>query len=191
MDVPTRAERKQIKDKTTLEKARLAQRKECYQRYEDIGNPVEPTSQSVGYMSDANRFHTDTAGEQKRLREVERSRASEKHTHMRDQRAHREDERWKTMEKIDKKEEARLTAHLDDKRKRNAPSVAYNPLTLQYNDGKDGMRQKYDDDVMRYRAGVRTHNLSTKASSTGFNPVTHEPVKTFDAPNRPAKPSGI
>ncbi len=58
----TRADRAAKQDKTTLEKSRLVQRREKFVRYEDLGNPTEMGPGAVGFLSDADRFHPDTAG---------------------------------------------------------------------------------------------------------------------------------
>ncbi|RYG68019.1 hypothetical protein EON64_06110 [archaeon] len=39
------------------------------------------------------------------------------------------------------------------KAKKNTSNVAYDILTLQYAQNKDGEQQKYVDDMVRYRAG--------------------------------------
>jgi hypothetical protein len=65
----TRADRAAKQDKTTLEKSRLAQRKEKFIRYVDAGPPTEMQAGAVGFLPDADRFHSDTAGEEKRHRD--------------------------------------------------------------------------------------------------------------------------
>lgn len=65
----TRADRAAKQDKTTLEKSRLAQRKEKFIRYVDPGPPTEMQAGAVGFLPDADRFHSDTAGEEKRWRD--------------------------------------------------------------------------------------------------------------------------
>lgn len=66
----TRADRAAKQDKTTLEKSRLAQRKEKFIRYVDAGPPTEMQAGAVGFLPDADRFHSDTAGEEKRHRDA-------------------------------------------------------------------------------------------------------------------------
>ena len=42
----------------------MLQRREKVQRYEDVGAVTVPVPEALSYMSDADRFHTDTVGEE-------------------------------------------------------------------------------------------------------------------------------
>ena len=63
----TREDRARKADKESLEKSRLVERREKFTRYENQGPPTLPAPDALGYMSDANRFHSDTAGEEKEV----------------------------------------------------------------------------------------------------------------------------
>ena len=63
----TREDRARKADKESLEKSRLVERREKFTRYENQGPPTLPAPNALGYMSDANRFHSDTAGEEKEV----------------------------------------------------------------------------------------------------------------------------
>ena len=89
----TRADRAARQVKTTLEKTRLMQRRECFVRYEDIGNPTEPAKNSLSYIDDAHRFHTDTAGDIKVERDRVVQRREEKFENKRNNYLSREETR--------------------------------------------------------------------------------------------------
>jgi hypothetical protein len=50
--------------------------------------------------------------------------------------------------------------NLGIKAKKNKSAVAYDITTTQYNQDTEGVEQKYVDDMIRYRAKVRTHQVS-------------------------------
>ena len=50
------------------------------------------------------------------------------------------------------------------KAKRNASSIPYDMVTLQYHDSLDGERLRYHDDKVRYRAAVRSSNAQRMAN---------------------------
>ena len=37
-----------------------------------------------------------------------------------------------------------------------------------------GQKQKYEDDLLRYKMGVRTETLHRRGAGAGFNPITGE-----------------
>jgi hypothetical protein len=63
----TREDRARKADKESLEKSRLVERREKFTRYENQGPPTLPAPNALGFMTDANRFHSDTAGEEKEV----------------------------------------------------------------------------------------------------------------------------
>ncbi len=65
----TRNDRAAGQDKTSLEKSRLSERREKFVRYEDISNPTEQAKNTLGYLDDTERFHTDTAGDSRAARD--------------------------------------------------------------------------------------------------------------------------
>jgi hypothetical protein len=66
----------------------------------------------------------------------------------------REETRWAKIEMEHRyHEEASAELMASDKAKRNASSVAYNPLTLEYNETYNGELLKYNDDKVKYKVG--------------------------------------
>ncbi|RHY95725.1 hypothetical protein DYB37_005523 [Aphanomyces astaci] len=178
----TRDERKAVRDKETWEKDRLRARKEGYIRVDTSISGSAMTVQaagSQGYMSDADRFHTDVAGEEKVVRESRIAKHQMSYDTRRRDNQVREDQRWKAMDEKATEEKKRWDHLRDDggKARRNKSSCQFNPITLKYNDGKDGERLKQADTEIRHRASVRAANLQFNSSRGGINPITGDPIK--------------
>lgn len=174
----------------SLEKARLEARREAHYRYERTVEPItEPAPQALAFMSDADRFHSDTAGEEKKLRDQRlyhrEAILDAKRTEFMD----RETSRWDEMEKQqDKAVERVAMLQASKKGLKNHTSVAYNPITLEYQDGPGGDKIRNEDDMIRYRAALRAENLEKHQAPGGFNPITGEPRA---APRVPVRPAGV
>ena len=72
------------------------------------------------------------------------------------------------------------------KAKRNASSIPYDMVTLQYHDSLDGERLRYHDDKVRYRAAVRSSNLLKNGGSrAGYDILTGGDVRGLQKPSYP------
>ena len=72
------------------------------------------------------------------------------------------------------------------KAKRNASSIPYDMVTLQYHDSLDGERLRYHDDKVRYRAAVRSSNLLKNGGSrAGYDILTGGDVRGLEKPSYP------
>ena len=186
MQPETRADRASKADKTTLEKARLLQRREKFCRYEDMGEVTVPQPVAVGFMSDADRFHTDTVGEEKGVRDVALQRREEKFERKRNTFLDREEARWNTMEREREIEGQKLEIlQNSSKGTRNHSSVAYDPLTLEYHATPAGQQQQFEDNMTKYRAGIRTEKLHRYGGGDGYNPITGAELQPLSLPRRP------
>ena len=162
-----RVERRGFKDKVALEKMRLAQRVGHAARMNNANAP-ETTSMltscrpgDAGYVSNSERFHTDTSGEEYQLRQSNIQRAKQIEEVKRSVQVKRDDERWQSVNaKIDKDDEKWDSVRLEgQKAKKNQSNVAYNVVTMQYEQSIHGEQQKYLDDMVRFRAQERTVKL--------------------------------
>ena len=101
--------------------------------------------------------------------------------------ADREEDRWSKIdsEHTNDEEKWRYLREESDKAKRNVSSVPYDPITLKYNDNQDGLRLRYADDTIRYRAALRAQNLQSRMTADGFNPVTGNALPPPVLPERP------
>lgn len=169
----TRQQRMALKDKVALEKSRLDQRVGFEARMHQANAPKTSAGLTqfekggAGYISNADRFHTDTAGEERAERLEKYRRELEALEYKRNSAIAREERRWKVHEEnVRSQEEKEETLRATGiKAKKNKSAVAYDITTTQYNQTEEGVEQKYVDDMIRYRAKVRTHNLSVAADS--------------------------
>lgn len=69
--------------------------------------------------------------------------------------------------------------------KRNTNSVAYDPITLKYNDSEDGKRLLFSDQHVRYRAALRAKFLNDKMCTNDYNIITGGDLSTTNLPSKP------
>ncbi len=167
-----RNSRKFATDKETVEKSRLKQRTGGFTKYVDpaglIGS-ADPSS--AGYMPPSDQFITDVAAEDKLRRQAEAARRANDLLRRREAVAARDDARWQSMEAAKQAEEERV-ARLRENAKTaaaNRRSMAYDPLTLQYEDSAAGRALKRQDDQIMYRAALRAQRLQHKGNGADFN----------------------
>ncbi|KAG1699007.1 hypothetical protein DVH05_014379 [Phytophthora capsici] len=178
----TREQREAVCDKEQREKERLRARKEGFVRVDTsaAGSAMLVyTPQSQGFMSDADRFHSDTAGEERLVRAEARARARMQQERRRHEAINRDVRRWDAMDAASAEEKRRLQAlqASGSKARRNKCGEPFNPVTLQYNDGKDGERLRAADAAIKHRAMVRAQNLQYHNSREGINPITGESLR--------------
>ncbi|KAG6599739.1 Prefoldin subunit 3 [Phytophthora cinnamomi] len=178
----TRAQREAVCDKEQREKERLRARKEGFVRVDTTAAGsamLVYTPQSQGFMSDADRFHSDTAGEERAAREDARTRAKIQQERRRQEAVNRDVRRWEAMDAASAEEKRRSEAlrASGSKARRNKCGEPFNPVTLQYNDGKDGERLQAADAAIKHRAMLRAQNLQFHNSREGVNPITGESVR--------------
>ena len=96
-----------------------------------------PPADSLGYISEADRFVTDIAAVHKSERDAEFSKKEKMYYNRRMDRADSEEKRWRTIEMHHQIEQKRL----DDMRegytfaRSNKTSMPYNPINLRYDNG--------------------------------------------------------
>jgi len=145
---------------------------------------------SLCFCADANRFHTDTAGEERRQRNESAQREQARLCARRDTNLAREESRWAGMAATAAAEEKRI----DSKRaiglaaKKNAPSLPFNPITLEYSGGAAGRALQHQDDMVKYRSALRTHNLYSRGNGD-YNPISGAPRIDLAPPPKPQTPA--
>ena len=168
----SRVERKTVKDKVALERSRLMARSGWQARMHQKNCP-ETTAQLTqcragdeGYMSNSERFHSDVAGEEFRMRAEKYKKSKEAQIFKRERARIRDEERWAANEKMQNEEELKLqrmreNPNVDAYRtaKKNQSNVAYDITNLQYKQDTTGEAQQYYDNMVRYRAQARTRAL--------------------------------
>uniref|UniRef100_A0A7S2XXX1 Uncharacterized protein n=1 Tax=Fibrocapsa japonica TaxID=94617 RepID=A0A7S2XXX1_9STRA len=179
----TRAERGAQKDKVALEKARLMNRAGHQAKIYRENAPVEGVGllglppDAAGFISDADRFHSDTSGEELLRRQAEQARKVEFYEKRRAKNIDREEERWQKIkdDKIADEEKWNRMREMEVKSKKNKSAVPYNAITLQYNDGHDGERLRQEDQRTRDRAHMRQQNMARHGDTRcGYNILTGE-----------------
>jgi len=138
----------------------------------DQGELLSLKSNAAGFLADADRFHSDTAGEEFLQRKKSYQRKQDIYNNTRVSRAENEETRWKKIEEQKFQEENYWSnqRELGAKSMKNKSCVPYDPLTLQYNDSMDGEKLRYEDDLVRHRAKVRAQNIVKHGDTRcGFN----------------------
>eukprot|EP01031_Cornospumella_fuschlensis_P043682 gene43682-53418_t len=110
----TRAERMDMKDKVALERSRINQRTGWQARMHKANAPENSslltscTTGAAGYLSNADRFHTDTVGEEYALRQEQINKRRAADEFRRNMSAKREEERWEVTDQKQRAEEERI-----------------------------------------------------------------------------------
>ena len=195
----SRAARRAVADKESLEKDRLKNRfggrlsKDTRtQDFTDMHHThtAAPVG-AAGYMPNSNRFICggfDIAEEEKLQRTGAVERRFQTLEHRRDVNADREEIRWEKIDTkavADKEKWDRYRDH-GGKARRNKKSVPFDLVSLSYEKTGDGDRLRANDNVVRYRAAQRAENLQGRSNSAGFNPVTGADNKKLQMPDKPA-----
>ncbi|KAG7397723.1 hypothetical protein PHYBOEH_000262 [Phytophthora boehmeriae] len=178
----SREQREAVCDKEQREKERLRARKEGFVRVDTsvTGSAMLVyTPQSQGFMSDADRFHSDTAGEERVHRMEARNRVKMQDERRRQEAVNRDVLRWEAMDAaaVEDRRRGEALRASGSKARRNKCGEPFNPITLKYNDGKDGERLQAADAAIKHRAMVRAQNLQHHNSREGINPITGDPIR--------------
>merc|ERR1719231_804245 len=98
----------------------------------------------------------------------------------------REDQRWEAVERKEQDHQNFLDRLQDDPRigRKNCGGQPYNVVNHRYDDSFDGKRLQYHDDMVKYRADVRSTHLAAR-QHLGFNPITGEQTVELRAPKKP------
>merc|ERR1711865_403094 len=172
-----REERKAANDKESIEKQRLRERREEYCQYEEplarnLGGVSAANPGTVGWVPEAERFNSDSAGLLKVNQAAERQAQENFYDARRDSNVRREETRWESMEDQERRN-AEIEAECAESRSRkNAGSAPFDMLTLQYHDTEAGEQLAAADQGARDRAVGRQHAMYDNANRSGFNPLT-------------------
>jgi len=184
----TRKERLAQSFRDDLEKMRLRQRRENYCQYTEGG--VDQPIESLGYISEAERFVTDVAAVNKAERDAEFTKKEQMYYNRRLTKAETEEQRWRTIEVTHQMEQKRMEEMRENNKfaRSNKTSMPYNPISLRYDDGNDGERLRFSDDSLRYRGALRAEHLQRRQTSTGYNPITGDAINKIHVPDAPRPP---
>eukprot|EP00981_Chlorochromonas_danica_P000414 scaffold96_cov167-Ochromonas_danica.AAC.21 len=185
-----------MKDKVALERNRINQRVGWQARLHQANAPETSSMLTscpvggAGYLSNADRFHTDTVGEEYLQRQEQNRKKQAADEFRRNMTVKREEDRWSQAETKARLEEERVAKFREEglKAKKNQSNTAYDILTLQYAQSQDGEHQRFHDDMVRYRAGLRSNALVTKGDTrVGYNIISGESRPPLPQPERPGQ----
>lgn len=196
----SRNDRYAKKDKVALEKSRINQRTGWQARMHQLNAPETSAGLTScregddGYLSNTDRFHSDVAGEEFDMRQVQIAKQHSVLDYKKKQVHEREEGRWKKMEDSARQEEEYWMKIRNEgaKAQKNQSKVAYDITTLNYNASGAGEDQKYVDDMVRVRAQARTRNLVILGDSrVAYNIISGGERYLPPAPIAVEKPTGV
>ena len=161
-------------------------------------------------MSNADRFHSDVAGEEFQLRQEAMRKKQAALLVRREQMRDREEVKWKKFEEDETNKEVFWSKVREDPTmqsmqvrrsgKKNTSNVAYDITNLQYNQDTSGEMQRYLDEMVKVRAQTRTRALVVLGDTrVPYNIISGEerqlppkPVPLYSKPSlNPAVPEPL
>ena len=133
----------------------------------DINSP-DPNSDI--YISEGERFNKDFAAYDYNRRNIEHERKKEMYQNKKNQLYERERKRWERMDYEYLKAENKVMMNKEKNLvgRKNNPGMAFNPITLQYDNSVQGEILKRRDDESKFRALMRATNID-KHANAGYN----------------------
>ena len=133
----------------------------------DINSP-DPNSDI--YISEGERFNKDFASYDYNRRNILHERKKEMYQNKKNQLYERERKRWEKMDYEYLKAENKIMMNKERNLvgRKNNPGMAFNPLTLQYDNSVQGEILKRRDDESKFRALMRATNID-KHANAGYN----------------------
>jgi hypothetical protein len=193
----SRLERRGCKDKVLIEKSRIDQRVGWQAKQQRENAPSTSAGLTAcpegaaGYLSNSDRFHSDTAGEEFDQRKEKLRREKEAIAYRSRQTQEREDIRWAREDEVKSNEAAYWERVRSEglKAKKNQSAVAYDITSMVYKQDESGAMQKHLDELVRYRARMRMHNLAVQADTrVEYNIINGGPRYIPPVPSRIDEP---
>jgi len=190
----TRDERASASDTNAMEKNRILNRSGYEARehranaFENSAALIAPDKNAAGYQNDADRFHTDTSGEEFHSRQQKVADKAAYYDRVREMRGQSEDARWAAIAGSQDAEASYWQQSREDGAKalKNKSCVPYDTMSLEYNKDIDGERLKYEDDKVKYRTQLRATNLERAGDTrTGYDIISGDDKASMKLPNEP------
>ena len=133
-------------------------------------NLNSPDPNSDIYISEGERFNKYFAAYDYNRRNIEHERKKEMYQNKKNQLYERERKRWERMDYEYLKAENKIMMNKEKNLvgRKNNPGMAFNPLTLQYDNSVQGEILKRRDDESKFRALMRATNID-KHANAGYN----------------------
>jgi len=148
---------------------------------------------AAGYLSNSDRFHSDTVGDEYSARQEARAKQLKIQEFKRNMSLKRDEDRWNQAEQKQVEEDEYYQKLRENTTigKKNVSNVAYDITTLQYMQSVEGEKQKYADDMVRYRSSLRSQQLIVKGDTRAkYNIISGDDRPQIIQPQPPAKPRG-
>ena len=138
-------------------------------------NLNSPDPNSDIYISEGERFNKDFAAYDYNRRNIEHERKKEMYQNKKNILYEREKKRWEKMDYEYLKAENKIMMNKERNLvgRKNNPGMAFNPLTLQYDNSVQGEILKKRDDESKFRALMRATNID-KHANAGYNIINGE-----------------
>ena len=138
-------------------------------------NLNSPDPNSDIYISEGERFNKDFAAYDYNRRNLEHERKKEMYQNKKNILYERERKRWEKMDYEYLKAENKIMMNKERNLvgRKNNPGMAFNPLTLQYDNSVQGEILKRRDDESKFRALMRATNID-KHANAGYNIINGE-----------------
>ena len=130
---------------------------------------------------ESRRFNRDFAAEDAARREQERQRRENVNNYRREQMISRDQQRWDQMGREEQKNNAKLgnMASQWQAGQKNNASMAYNPITLEYDPTEQGNKLYQQDQKKKQWEGKRMANIDSKQNSN-YNILNGETRRQFE-----------
>ena len=158
------------RNRDNIEKAYLQDRVGMFNKPSEKININSPDPNSDIYISEGERFNKDFAAYDYNIRNIQHERKKEMYQTKKNQLYERERKRWERMDYEYLKAENKIMMNKEKNLvgRKNNPGMAFNPLTLQYDNSVQGEILKRRDDESKFRALMRATNID-KHANAGYN----------------------
>mmetsp|Transcript_5353 Transcript_5353/g.7892 ORF Transcript_5353/g.7892 Transcript_5353/m.7892 type:complete len:209 (-) Transcript_5353:1251-1877(-) len=188
-----REKRKLVGNKHLLEKTRLANRKEGFQRHVASTDPLSRSKQSASYIDNETRFLTDAAAQEKSERDYALERKKKQIEKLGQERIQREENRQRKLLQDHEKENQRIKYLQTQSKKaaKNDGSTGYNLVSLEVRQGNEKLAKSYEyqKEMIQYEGAKKSQEKYQRLHSTQYNPVTGQPLpQRIKVPQKPERP---
>ena len=169
------------KNPEAMQQDRIANRVENHQREVRPYDIIAGATATEFHEPDTRRFNRDFASEDAARREQERIRRENVNNSRRQQAIERDQRRWDQMDKEEQKKGQQLSGMADKWQagQKNNASMAYNPLTLEYDQTEQGNALYQQDQKKKQWENKRMANIDSKQNSN-YNLLTGAPRQQFE-----------
>lgn len=170
-----RSERIANRNRDNIEKAYLQDRVGMFNKPAEKARINDPDPMSDIYISEGERFNKDFAAYDYEKRCRDHQKKKERYQTLQSILFDRERKRWEKMDYDYLRNENKIMMNKERNLvgRKNNPGMAFNPITLQYDNSVQGEILKKRDEESKYRALMRASNID-KHTNAGYNILTGE-----------------